>query len=267
VNALAQALLGQKRLDDAAPLVDRALGIVERWSPVPHAEIANVLAGAAMFENARGRHARALAHLDQARRMARGDSSLRAAVERTLARVEASAGNEAEAADALARIPFEALEPADVRWLGSFGASRLRQGDTERAARCFASAHALVERESPGEFAEAFFLGLLGEALARAGRDPEALRALEQTVIDYDAVLGESHPATAGPLVDLAEVRLRLGDSAGARLACERVVAMRVSRPPTPEQPYRASAAAGDPLGLERDRAHAVLARTKKKAG
>lgn len=267
VNALAQAILAQRRLEDAAPLVDRAIGIVNRWSPMPHVEIATVLAGAAQFESARGRHVRALGLVERARRAAGGDTAMRGAVERTLARVEATAGNEAEAADALSRIPFERLEPSDVRSLARFGVARIRQGDAERAVRCFTSAHAVVERESPGEFAEAFYLGLLGEALARCGRDEEALRALEQAVIDYDAVLGELHPAAAAPLVELAEVRLRLGDAAGARLACERVLALRVSKTPSPDEPYRTSAATGDPLGLERDRAQSLLARAKKGAG
>jgi tetratricopeptide (TPR) repeat protein len=261
VNALAQTLVAQRRLEEAALLVDRALGIVERWSPMPHTEVASVILGAASFEGARGRHSRAMLLVDRARRAAKADPAVRAAVERTLSRLEANAGREAEAADALARIPFERLERRDVRSLASFGVSRMREGDAERAVRCFNAASALVERESPGEFAEAFYLGLLGEALARCGRDEEALRALEQAVIDYDAVLGEAHPATAALLVELAEVRLRLGDAAGARVACERVVAMRVISALPAEQPYRTSATTGDPLGLERDRAQSLLAR------
>ena len=264
VNALAQTLVAQKRLDEAAPLVDRALGIAERWSPMPHAELANVVLGAAAFEGARGRRSRAMVLIDRARRAAKGDLTGMAAVERMLARLEANVGNQAEAADALARIPLERLDARDVPALASFGIARLREGDAERAARCFASAHALVERESPGEFPEAFYLGLLGEALARRGRDEGARAALEQAVIDYDAVLGERHPATAALLVELAEVRLRLGDGAGARIACERVVAMRVIARGPPEEPYRASAATGDPLGLERARAQALLARARR---
>jgi tetratricopeptide (TPR) repeat protein len=264
VNALAQTMVAQKRLDEAAPLVDRSLGIAERWSPMPHAELANVVLGAAAFEGARGRHSRALVLVDRARRAAKGDPTGTAAVERTLARLEASVGNQAEAADALARIPLERLDVRDVRSLAGFGMARLREGDAERAVHCFASAHALVERESPGEFSEAFYLGLLGEALARCGRDEEARGALEQAVIDYDAVLGESHPATAALLVELAEVRLRLGDGAGARVACERVIAMRVIARGPAEEPYRTSATTGDPLGLERDRARALLARVRR---
>jgi tetratricopeptide (TPR) repeat protein len=262
-NALAQSLLGQKRLDDAAPLVDRAMGIVERWSPMPHAELANVLAGAAAFESGRGRHARAMSLLERARRATKNDVAVRAGIERTLARLEAGVGHEAEAADALARIPFERLEARDARSLATFGLTRLRDGDAERAVRCFTSAHALVERESPGEFSEAFYLGLLGEALARAGRDEDALRALDQAVIDYDAILGEHHPATAALLVELAEVRLRLGDPAGARVACERVLAMPTTPTAGAETPYRASASSGDPLERERDRARTLLTRAR----
>ena len=264
VNALAQALVGQRRLDEAAPLVERALGIVERWSPMPHAEAANVLLGAATFESARGRYARAMVHVDRARKATKNEPTMRATIERTVAQLEAIAGHDAEAADALARIPFERLEPRDVRSLATFGVARLREGDAERAVRCFTSAHALVERESPGEFPEAFYLGLLGEALARSGRDEEARRALEQAVIDYDAVLGEHHSASAAVLVELAEVRLRLGDGAGARVACERVVAMRTISGGPSEEPYRTSAATGDPLSLERDRAHLLLARARR---
>jgi tetratricopeptide (TPR) repeat protein len=262
-NALAQSLLAQKRTDDAAPFVDRAMGILERWSPLPHAELANVFAGAAAFESARGRHTRAMTLLERARRATKSDAGLRAGIERTLAQLEASEGHEAEAADALARIPFERLETRDARSLTSFGLARLRDGDAERAVRCFTSAHALVERESPGEFAEAFYLGLLGEALARVGRDEDARRALEQAVIDYDAIVGEHHPATATLLVELAEVRLRLGDAPGARIACERVLGMRVTATRTAEAPYRASASAGDPLDRERDRARTVLSRAR----
>ncbi len=265
VDALAQALVGQRRVDDAAPLVDRALGIVERWAPMPHAEAASVILGAAAFESARGRHSRAMMLVDRARRVTKNEPTMRATIERTVARLEAAAGHDAEAADALARIPFERLEPRDVRSLATFGVARLREGDAERAVRCFTSAHALVERESPGEFPEAFYLGLLGEALARCGHHEDARRALEQTVIDYDAVLGEHHPASAALLVELAEVRLRLGDGAGARVACERVVAMRRPPPESPsEEPYRTIATAGDPLGLERDRAQSLLARARR---
>jgi tetratricopeptide (TPR) repeat protein len=265
VSALAQALVAQGRLEDAAPLVDRALGIVERWAPMPNAEAASVVLGAAAFEGARGRHSRAMTLVDRARRVVKNDPGMKAIIERAVASLEALAGHDAEAADALARIPFERLEPRDARSLATFGVARLREGDAERAARCFASAHALVERESPGEFPEAFYLGMLGEALARCGRHEEALRALDQAVIDYDAVLGEHHPASAAILVELAEVRLRLGDGAGARIACERVLAMRTSSARAPaEQPYRTSAASADPLGLERDRARSLLARARR---
>jgi len=196
-SALAQALLAQKRLDDAAPIVDRAMGILERWSPLPHPELANVLAGAAAFESARGKHGRAMTLLDRARRCTKGDVAVRAGIERTLARLEASAGHDAEAADALSRIPLEQLDARDVRALGSFGVARLHEGDADRAVRCLRGAHAVVERESPGEFAEAFFLGLLGEALARAGRTEEARQALDQAVIDDDRLERRPGPHNA----------------------------------------------------------------------
>jgi tetratricopeptide (TPR) repeat protein len=262
-NALAQSLLAQKRVDDAAPHVDRAMGILERWSPLPHTELATVMAGAAAFESARGRHARAVSLLERARRSAKGDPAVRAAIERTLAQLQGGIGHEAEAADALARIPLERLQTRDARALATFGIGRLRDGDVERAVRCLTAAHAVVERESAGEFAEAFYLGLLGEALARAGRDEDARRALEQALIDYDAIVGDKHPATAGLLVELAEVRLRLGDAAGARVACKRVLGMRVTVADSRADPYRVSAASSDPLERERDRARSLLARAR----
>lgn len=267
VNALAQALLGQGRLDDAAPLVERAMRILERWSPVPHPDLAGILLAAATLEGARGRHAQAAALVERARHEAKADSSVEAAVERTLARLAASAGKGAEEADALARIPFERLEPGDVRALAASGLTRLRQGDTERAVRCLTSAHALAERESPGEFAEAFYRGLLGEAQARDGRDEEALRSLEQAVVDYDAVIGEHHPATAPLLVELAALRLRSGDAAGALVACRRVLSNRSPVPARPEDPYRAGATPEDPLQTERARAYALLARMQSAEG
>jgi tetratricopeptide (TPR) repeat protein len=261
VNALAQALLAQKRLDDAAPLVARAMALHERWIPLPHPELAVVLVGAAAYENARGDDGRALELVARARREAKGNVTVRAIVERTLARMEAGSGHPEAAAEALARIPVDRLEPRDVRSLASSGLARMRAGDAARAVRCFLSAHAVAERDSPGEFSEAFFGGLLGEALARCGRDDEASRVLEQSLVDHDAVVGEHHPAAARLLVELAEVRLRLGDAAGAKTACDRVLALPAPGEVRAYDPYRAGATVGDPLDDERARARALLAR------
>jgi tetratricopeptide (TPR) repeat protein len=267
VNALAQALLGQGRLDDAAPLVERAMGILALCSPVPHPDLVGILLSAAALEGARGRHGQAADLVERAQRGAKADPAMLAAVERTRAKLAASTGDGAGEADALARIPFERLEPGDVKVLAACGLARQRQGDAQRAVRCLASAHALAERESPGEFAEAFFRGLLGEAQARAGHDEEALRSLDQAVVDYDVVVGEHHAATAPLLVELAAVRLRLGDAAGARVACRRVLASRTPAATHVDDPYRVSAMGDDPLEPERKRALALLARMRSSEG
>jgi len=267
INALAQALLGQGRLDDATPLVERAMSLFDRWSPIPHPDLAGILLTGATMESARGRHAQATKLVERARQEAKADPSILAAVERTLARLAASVGDGAEQADALARIPFERLEPADVKALAICGLARQRQGDIQRAVRCLTSAHALAERESPGEFAEAFYRGLLGEAQARAGQDDEALRSLEQAVVDYDAVVGEHHPATAPLLVELAALRLRSGDAAGALVACRRVLSNRTTRTTHADDPYRVGASGEDPLEPERQRARALLSRLRSSEG
>lgn len=263
LDGLAQALVAQRRLDEAAPLVARAMAIAGRWSTMPRALFATILLGAAALDGARDRPEQAAALVERARGVARGDPTVLAAVERTVARLESGAGHDAEAADALARIPLEQLEASDTRALVRSGLARLREGDAARAVQCLASAHAVAERESAGGFAEAFYRGLLGEALARAGRDDEALVELDQAIIDYDSVIGEHHPASAALLVELAAVRMRLGDAAGARVACERVLA--TPRPPDvrPEDPYRDGATTGDPVERERDRARALLARVR----
>ena len=267
VNALAQALLAQRRLDDAAPLVDRAIG--HRRSLVADASRGD-------RHRARRSGCRSRARADGTCVRWRSSSAhdalpaetppCGALVERTLARVEASAGHEAEAADALARIPFERLEPSDVRSLASFGVARIRQGDAERAVRCFTSAHALVERESPGEFAEAFYLGCWERrsraAVATRRRSaPWSRRSSTTTPSSASAT-----PPRPRPLVELAEVRLRLGDAAGARLACERVLALRgqqdtvAGRTVPDERRNRRSARA-------RARPGAVPARPREEAG
>jgi tetratricopeptide (TPR) repeat protein len=266
LDALAQALIGQKRVDEAGPLVVRALTIASDASEMPRAHLATVLLGAAALDGARELAPQAMKLVERARAVAADDPTVLAAVERSVARLEAGAGHDAEAADALARIPFDQLEATDARPLARAGLARLLAGDVDRAARCLTSALAVAERESPGTFAEAFYRGLLGEALARAGRDGEALVALDQAVIDYDAIVGENHPATATLLIELADVRVRLGDGAGARVACERVLSARAPQVARSEDPYRDGPSAGDPVGRERDRARALLARLGGKA-
>jgi tetratricopeptide (TPR) repeat protein len=172
----------------------------------------------------------------------------------------AQKGDEARAADAYSRVPSELLKERDVGRLARLALKLLHVGDARRAGLCLRAALSVVTRVSSGEFAEAFYRGLLGEALLREGREAEARRELEQASIDYDAVAGESHPAAAPVLVALAELRARMGDDDGARSACKRVLRLAVPRVP-PLEPYRAGACAADPLEAERDRARALLAR------
>ena len=264
-NALARALIGQRRLDEAAPFVATALGIFDRWSPMPHPSLLAVLLVAAQLELALGHQAQARALIDRAAPVARGNAALEADLARLTA-LFAAGDDDRPRADALAGIPFEHLERRDARELAICGLARLRARDFERALRCLTAAHAVAERESPGEFAEAYYRGLLGETQAKAGRDDDALRSLEQAVVDYDAVVGEGHPSTATLLVELAAVRLRLGDLPGVRSACERVLSSRLPSP-RGDDPYRAGTVADDPIGPERERARALLARARGAEG
>jgi tetratricopeptide (TPR) repeat protein len=259
-NALALSLLGQNRLDDAQPLVERAFAIADARKPLPHPELALVYVGASVYWAARKDEARAQALLDRARREGRGSHHVRASIERTVMLRAAQKGDEARAADAYSRVPSELLKERDVGRLARLALKLLHVGDARRAGLCLRAALSVVTRVSSGEFAEAFYRGLLGEALLREGREAEARRELEQASIDYDAVAGESHPAAAPVLVALAELRARMGDDDGARSACKRVLRLAVPRVP-PLEPYRAGACAADPLEAERDRARALLAR------
>jgi eukaryotic-like serine/threonine-protein kinase len=260
LNALGQAILAQKRIDEAGPVVERALAIAKRCDPLPHDHVAIVFLGASIYFRARGDVDRGQALVDRARREGRGSSVVRAAIERTLAAQATYARDEAKAADAYGRVPADMLKERDARQLAQLGLRLLRAGDARRAVECLRRAVLVVERASCGEFVEAFYRGLLGEALLRDGRHDDALGVLEQTAMDYEAIAGRSHPALAPVLVLVAELRARAGDDDGARRACRRVMTLAL---PAAQQvdPYRASASAADPLEPERERARTLLAR------
>jgi len=260
LNALAQALIGQNRLDDARPVVERALAIAERYDPLPHDQVALVFLGASIYYGARGEAERAQALVDRARRMGRSSSVVRAAVERILVADATRKRDEAKAADAYGRVPADMLKERDARQLAQLGLRLLRAGDARRAVECLRRSVLVAERTSCGEFVEAFYRGLLGEALSRDGRHDDALVVLEQAAMDYEAIAGRSHPALAPLLVALAELRARAGDDDGARNACRRVLGLALPAA-TPPDPYRTTGSAADPLEAERDRARALLAR------
>lgn len=260
LNALAQSLIGQKRLDDAKPVVERALAIAERHQPLPHDHVALVFLGASVYFAARGDAEGARALVDRARREGRRSSVVRAAVERLVVAQATHARDEAKAADAYARVPSDMLKERDARQLTRLGLRLLRAGDARRAVECLRRSVLVAERASCGEFVEAFYRGLLGEALSRCGRHDDALGVLEQAAMDYEAIAGRSHPGLAPVLVSLAELRARAGDDDGARRACQRVLGIALPAAAAAE-PYRASASAVDPLELERERARTLLAR------
>jgi tetratricopeptide (TPR) repeat protein len=260
MNALALSLVGQNRLDDAQPLVDRALVVADAQKPLPHPDLALVFVGASIYSASRKDEARAQALLDRARREGRGSRHVHAAIERTVMLRAAQKGDEARAADAYSRVPNELLKERDVGKLARLALKLLHVGDARRADQCLRAALSVVTRVSSGEFAEAFYRGLLGEVLLREGHEEEARRELEQAAVDYDAIVGGSHPAAAPVLVALAELRAKMGDDVGARSACKRVLGLVVPAT-SPAEPYRAGASAADPLEAERDRARAVLAR------
>lgn len=260
LNALALSLMGQKRLDEARSPVERALAIAEHHQPLPSDEVAIVFVGASIYWSLLGDAERSQSFLDRARRQGRGSSAVRAAIERTAAARETHKGDEARAADAYGRVPADMLKERDARQLVQLGLRLLRAGDARRAVECLRRAVLVAERASCGEFVEAFYRGLLGEALSRDGRPDDALGMLEQAAMDYEAIAGRAHPGLAPVLVTLAELRARAGDEDGARNACRRVLGLAL--PATaPVDPYRAAGSAADPLEPERARARTLLAR------
>jgi tetratricopeptide (TPR) repeat protein len=264
VNALAQALLGQKRHAEASTLTERALGIVDCWKPTPHPQLTIVFVGAAALAREGGDLDGARDLLTRARREARGDGEILGAIERTLFSVETRAGRPREAADALARMPPHAITERGVHAMVRVAMERTEAGDAERGAAILAVVVAAVANARFLQFPEAFYRGMLGQALARAGMHEDARRELDLAVHDYEALLGPGHPAAAPVLVALAEALERLGDAAGARDACHRVLALGAARETAMSGPYRESAAPSDPLEHDRNRAREVLERVRR---
>ncbi len=264
LNALAQAVLGQKRTDEASRLTMRALDIAGRWRPTPHPHLAIVYVGAAVLFRDEGHLERAREMLDRARREARGEPEILAAVERTLFTVETQAGRAGQAAEALARVPPEGIGEKGVSVVVKVALERMAAGDAERAAAIFETVVAAVANARFLEFPEAFFRGMLGEALARAGRDAQARHELELAARDYEALLGPSHPAAAPVWLALAEVLVRSGEPEGAAEACHRVLALGGVPGRAPAGPYRENAVSSDPLERERGRAREILQRVRR---
>jgi tetratricopeptide (TPR) repeat protein len=264
VNALAQSLLGQKRLAEASTLSGRALGIVERWRPTPHPQLAIVYIGAAALARERGDLDAARELLGRARREGRGEAEILAAAERTLFTVETRANRHGEAADALARMPPEAIGEKGVHPMVKVALDRMDAGDPARAAAILGVVVAAVANARFLQFPEAFYRGMLGQALARAGRDEEARRELDLAVHDYEALLGPSHPAEAPVWVALAETLERLGDQAGAKEACLRVLVLGAPADRGSSRPYRENASPSDPLERDRERAREILERVRR---
>jgi tetratricopeptide (TPR) repeat protein len=268
LNALAQSVVGQQRMAEALELSARAMGIVDRWKPTPHPHLSIVFVGAAALAREQGDLERARELLGRARLEARGDAEISAAIERTLFSVEHKAGRPGHAAEALARLPPQAIGDKGVSTVVAIALQRMRAGDPERAAAIFAVIVTAVANARFVQFPEVFYRGLLGEALARAGRDAEARHELDLAARDYAALLGTAHPAAAPVWVALAEVLARTGDDLGAREACERVLALgspsenaKVGR----VGPYRESASPSDPLDHERGRAREILEQVAKR--
>jgi hypothetical protein len=264
VNALAQAVLGQRRMVEAADLTARALGIAERWNPAPHPHLSIVFVGAATLARDQGDLDRARNLLSRARLEAHAEPEIVAAIERTRFAVETKAGRPGDAADALARMPPEGIGEKGVSAVVKVALDRLNAGDPERAAGILQVVVAAVANARFLEFPEAFFRGMLGESLARAGRDAEARRELELAAHDYEALLGPMHPGVAPVWVALADVLSRTGDVAGATDACNRVLALGSASERTSAGPYRESAAPSDPLERERGRAREILQRVRR---
>jgi hypothetical protein len=265
LNALAQSVAGQRRIAEALELSARAIGIVERWHPTPHPHLSIVFVGAAALAREQGDLDRARELLGRARLEARGDTEISASIERTLFSVEQKAGRPGHAAEALARLPPEAIGEKGVSAVVAVGLQRMRAGDPERAAAIFAVVVAAVANARFVQFPEVFYRGLLGEALALAGRDGEARRELDLAARDYAALLGPVHPAAAPVWVALAEVLARTGDDVGAREACELVLALGSPVDKARAGPYRESALPSDPLEHERGRAREILERVTRR--
>jgi len=257
--ALSDALVCQKRVDDAAPYISRALAIHDALRHQPHPAIVLLLVSAYNYEHVKGDTARATALLDRARREA-GSRAMVAAVEGAVARHAMVQGQWQQAADAMCRPGVARPDREDIRRLTAIARECERAGDLGRATACLGVALSNVDKTKPRPHVSAFFAGLLGAALARAGRHADARDHLSRAIEGYERSVGESHPVLALVLVPFAEACAELGDLPAARAACERAIPI-ATPGESPADPYRAPSVTADPLAPERLRARALMER------
>jgi tetratricopeptide (TPR) repeat protein len=256
LGALSEVLVNQGKLDEARPLMHRALAMHDamRVQPVPQWPV--LLVQAAQLEAAQGHLDRAWRHLERARHEAGGPT--RTSVLRSSARLLFKHEQRVQALEAAMQIPYRRLVPGDVRLLGNLAMGMARD-DLERAVVCMARVVSFLDRPFRRRPEHAFYLARLGELLVRAGRDAEARARLQQAIAAYERHVGPDHPVLAPLLVTLAETQARLGDLPAARATCRRAAALSCMAERTGERPYRTSNDARDPLADERRRVQQLL--------
>jgi tetratricopeptide (TPR) repeat protein len=260
--ALGEAVAHQNRFDEAAELIERATTMHDAMAVQPSKQWPWILIHASRYERLRGRVPEATALLERAESEADG-SAMRAAVVRETVDHWTRQRRWAEACDAITTMPWGwgRGQKADVRLLAQVALECRRTGDMERACRCFARAVEACASCGGRRHTVAFYRGLLGDALASAGRYAEAMSELRLAIRAYERRLGPLHPALAPPMVALAEVLVRLAAHDDARGICTRVLGMPWMREPSVEAPYRTDSGARDPRGELRRRALTVLSR------
>jgi len=246
---LARALIALKRTEEAEPIVIGALAAIAKDAEVADPWLAEVELSAAALAGSRGEWPVALRHFERARAHARRNPGRVAAIDLDRGALLEHLGDR--------RGATEALRGVDPRFILScypslairLAHARLEGGDATGAAALFGQ---LVERErrhrrdSP---ALAFYRGLAGEALHRAGKHAEARYALTEAIATATAGTAPEANITVAPLlVLLARTHLALHDPAAAETACRRALAIawdaRPSGVPYREPPERVSLAA-----------------------
>jgi tetratricopeptide (TPR) repeat protein len=260
LSALGSALRGLSRGAEAEKAFEEALALIDDRGPrLPDARLAFVFLAAANDADLRGDRARFEALLDRANQ---GRPSKRVLALSERARVTAAMrrGDWPEAARVASRIPDARLKAKDVvRWISQIGLQNLRAGDFALAASTLRVAFECAQRHSPRSVAPAFYQSLLGEALASGGNPVEALASLESALAGYERFAGTEHVATARVLLQVADARARLGDVAGARLACERVLGVCAARRAVGSaESYRTAAPMQEPMAQEFARAQEI---------
>lgn len=257
LGALSEALVQQKKLEEARPLMQRALALHDamRLQPAPQWPV--LLVQAAYVEAAQGHLDRAWGHLERARLEA--DGALLGSVMLLSARLMHMHERWAAAVDLLVQVPVGCFATVDVRLLGKLATRMKRDGDVERALACMTKMVSLLDRPFRRRPERAFYLARMGELLVRAGRDAEARARLQQAIAAYERHVGPDHPVLAPLLVTLAETQARLGDLAASRATCRRAAALSCMAERTGERPYRTSDDARDPLADERRRVQQLL--------